>query len=436
MPTIEEISQSEEIQKMMKDAANKAVAEEIEKIKSEIEIGRTKYDPRRLKKRLEDVSNRAVELVIDQAFASASGSLGMIKSGPYFYPIVPQPSLVIWIPAAVELAKLAAVGIAALAAGEGIKELDEWYNKHADASKESIVRQNASDIISAARRHDIDITDNEANTLAKMGLTGEFVDNALTDTEQQAVDAGQKAGELERDSLLASMRVGSSYTEDELERKLRDAIERATREALRKKGLKYPALAEIIKKNWKEFLSVVFSGISVAGIISLIWFTIKSEVPQLFSFRGMRFDDALTSFQFRAKDAYKANDYALLKSILDDWDEMNDEYSKWIDKNKKVIDVPSHKASLNSSVSAYKEYADKMSGGKSKGVGSSSSNTISGRIVKVTDGDTLVMSTDDGRRVTIRVLGLECPERGQESYKYCNEIARSLIEGEYATATI
>lgn len=64
--------------------------------------------------------------------------------------------------------------------------------------------------------------------------------------------------------------------------------------------------------------------------------------------------------------------------------------------------------------------------------------TISGTAVKIIDGDTFVLRYGQGvnERITIRVVNLECPERGEPNYNYCTNIAKDLIDGKRVTVTI
>jgi|GEM_PF-2341485 len=71
--------------------------------------------------------------------------------------------------------------------------------------------------------------------------------------------------------------------------------------------------------------------------------------------------------------------------------------------------------------------------------GSLIGKTITGKVVRVDDGDTFDFRFGPGpeERITIRVLNLDCPDWDRpEAYKYCKEIARDLIEGKQATVDI
>lgn len=54
---------------------------------------------------------------------------------------------------------------------------------------------------------------------------------------------------------------------------------------------------------------------------------------------------------------------------------------------------------------------------------------ISGKIVKVTDGDSFTLLNNDNQQIKIRLYGVDCPEYGQDFSKRAQEKAAELIAG-------
>jgi endonuclease YncB( thermonuclease family) len=55
--------------------------------------------------------------------------------------------------------------------------------------------------------------------------------------------------------------------------------------------------------------------------------------------------------------------------------------------------------------------------------------TLSGRVVKITDGDTFTLLTADNRRERIRLAGIDAPEKGQDFSEKSRRHLASLIAG-------
>ena len=60
----------------------------------------------------------------------------------------------------------------------------------------------------------------------------------------------------------------------------------------------------------------------------------------------------------------------------------------------------------------------------------SSSGTLEGKVVRISDGDTVTIETDNGTRVKIRLYGIDAPESGQEFGKESRAKIAELIDGE------
>jgi endonuclease YncB( thermonuclease family) len=60
-------------------------------------------------------------------------------------------------------------------------------------------------------------------------------------------------------------------------------------------------------------------------------------------------------------------------------------------------------------------------------------NTLSGKVVKVIDGDTFYLLKDDNTTIRVRMFGIDCPERRQDYYQVCKDALGSYIFGEYVT---
>lgn len=61
------------------------------------------------------------------------------------------------------------------------------------------------------------------------------------------------------------------------------------------------------------------------------------------------------------------------------------------------------------------------------------SDKITGRIVKVTDGDTVTLLTQDNRQIKIRLDGIDAPERKQDYGTKATLYVRRLCEGKTVT---
>jgi len=59
--------------------------------------------------------------------------------------------------------------------------------------------------------------------------------------------------------------------------------------------------------------------------------------------------------------------------------------------------------------------------------------TIVGRVVKVTDGDTVTLLTKDNQQIRVRLEGIDAPERGQNFGNIATLCVRRLCEGKTVT---
>lgn len=53
-------------------------------------------------------------------------------------------------------------------------------------------------------------------------------------------------------------------------------------------------------------------------------------------------------------------------------------------------------------------------------------NIIQGRVIKVTDGDTITLLTKNNKKIKIRLYGIDCPEKGQDYY----QVAKNYLSKE------
>ena len=58
-------------------------------------------------------------------------------------------------------------------------------------------------------------------------------------------------------------------------------------------------------------------------------------------------------------------------------------------------------------------------------------NTIKGKVIKVADGDTITIVTEDGQKVRVRLEGIDAPEKGQDfgnkSKQFLNDLCYNKI---------
>ena len=59
----------------------------------------------------------------------------------------------------------------------------------------------------------------------------------------------------------------------------------------------------------------------------------------------------------------------------------------------------------------------------------SSTGTLEGKVVRISDGDTVTIETDNGTRVKIRLNGIDAPESGQEFGQESRAKIAELIDG-------
>jgi len=64
---------------------------------------------------------------------------------------------------------------------------------------------------------------------------------------------------------------------------------------------------------------------------------------------------------------------------------------------------------------------------------STGSSTIRGKVVRIADGDTITILTEDNRQVKIRLDGIDCPERGQDYGTKATDFTRELCAGKTVT---
>lgn len=56
-------------------------------------------------------------------------------------------------------------------------------------------------------------------------------------------------------------------------------------------------------------------------------------------------------------------------------------------------------------------------------------NLINGKVIKIVDGDTFDVLTDDKITIRIRMNGIDCPERKQDYYQVCKDALAGYIFG-------
>ena len=56
-------------------------------------------------------------------------------------------------------------------------------------------------------------------------------------------------------------------------------------------------------------------------------------------------------------------------------------------------------------------------------------NSISGKVVKIIDGDTFDVLKDDHTTIRVRMFGIDCPERRQDYYQVCKDALAEYIFG-------
>ena len=63
-------------------------------------------------------------------------------------------------------------------------------------------------------------------------------------------------------------------------------------------------------------------------------------------------------------------------------------------------------------------------------------SSLSGRVTRVYDGDTLELRVSDGRSVRVRLEGIDCPERGEPFSNVARNFTRQLAFDKDVTATV
>jgi endonuclease YncB( thermonuclease family) len=56
-------------------------------------------------------------------------------------------------------------------------------------------------------------------------------------------------------------------------------------------------------------------------------------------------------------------------------------------------------------------------------------NALTGKVIKIVDGDTFDLLTDDKTTIRIRMNGIDCPERKQDYYQVCKDALAEYIFG-------
>jgi endonuclease YncB( thermonuclease family) len=63
-------------------------------------------------------------------------------------------------------------------------------------------------------------------------------------------------------------------------------------------------------------------------------------------------------------------------------------------------------------------------------------DTITGKVVRVADGDTITILTSDKEQVKIRLAGIDCPERAQPWGRNATEALKAVLTGEPVTVEV
>jgi micrococcal nuclease len=64
------------------------------------------------------------------------------------------------------------------------------------------------------------------------------------------------------------------------------------------------------------------------------------------------------------------------------------------------------------------------------------SSTLTGVIVEVTSGDSILLRTEDGREIPLNIWGIDSPETNNKTGQQARKYTARLIEGENITATV
>jgi micrococcal nuclease len=68
--------------------------------------------------------------------------------------------------------------------------------------------------------------------------------------------------------------------------------------------------------------------------------------------------------------------------------------------------------------------------GCTTGISQTRGTVITGKAIKIIDGDTFDLLTDDNRNIRVRLFGIDCPERGQPFYKVCKNALADRCNGQ------
>jgi micrococcal nuclease len=63
-------------------------------------------------------------------------------------------------------------------------------------------------------------------------------------------------------------------------------------------------------------------------------------------------------------------------------------------------------------------------------------NTLTGKVIKIVDGDTFDLLTDGNITIRIRMNGIDCPERKQDYYQVCKDALAEYIFGKDVKLTV
>lgn len=56
-----------------------------------------------------------------------------------------------------------------------------------------------------------------------------------------------------------------------------------------------------------------------------------------------------------------------------------------------------------------------------------SKDIIQGRVIKVTDGDTMTVLTKNNKQIKVRLYGIDCPEKGQDYYQVAKNYLATAV---------
>ena len=434
--------EEKKIKEEMEERAEEAIESESEEIKRELESGKMEFNERRIKDRLESAAKEAIEEVKNEV--SGALVLGATKVGEYFYPIskpvsVKEATLVVpVVVAAPALAKLAA---AAFAAVTSIAVLSEYEDDLKSWWEGKLKRQRELEVAGAEKFKEMAgiepdeypfYTPAELKRLKEIekGVDEKELESAAEDLADQANDAARNAGEAKMEE------VGKLVAQGLLsERAARTMIDEVVKKAIEKESYKkkhkYPRLAHVWDEV-KEHAGLVGIAVTISGGLFAV-FEI-GEIRRAYEFSAKE-KDALEAIGYTAREYEDDKDWSGLKDLFPEWEALLDEYEDFVDEHKIILYHPEgHYSIIRTSRVEMERLVEKVETGAAKE--EKWLGPCTGKVTKVNDGDTFVMQTDEidpatgsSARLTIRIEGLECPERGEEGYKYATEILRDMILG-------